>query len=494
VFTHHNDNARTGQNLQEVVLTPGNVASTTFGRVFSIPVDGAVYAQPLYVSHLDIGGQFHNVVFVATQHDSVYAVDADDPAGVMLWKTSFINPSAGITTLSDGDLRGCPDIVPEIGITGTPVIDSSSATLYVVARTKDNGTYRQHLHALDLRTGTDRVPSVEIQASVPGSGDGSVNGQVAFDPLLENQRAALLLVNGLVYIAFASNCDIGAYHGWLLAYDAGTLSQVAVFNPTPDGSAGGMWQSGGGPSADDAGNIFVITGNGTFTAPSGGNGYGDSFLKLSARQLTVSDFFTPYNQADLEAADRDLGSGPPLLLPDQNQGPPHLMVSAGKEGTIYLVDRDNMGQFQNGSDSQIVQSIPGGHPLFGSPAYFNNTVYMFAIRDGLKAYSLTNGQLALSGQSPIIAGYPGATPSISANGGDPSTAIVWALQTDQFETGGPAVLRAYQATNVARELYNSSQNPQDAPGPAVKFTVPTIANGKVYVGTQDRLSVFGLCQ
>jgi hypothetical protein len=491
VFTYHNDNARTGQNLQETLLTPANVNTAQFGRLFSLPVDGYLYAQPLYVANLNIGERPHNVVFVATEHDSVYAFDADNPNGIPLWQTSFIDPSSGVTTVSSTDV-GCNDLVPEIGITGTSVIDPTTGRLYVVAKTKENGAVVTRIHALDITTGAEALPPVEIQATVPGTGVGTDgNGNVAFNSLYENQRAALLLSNGVVYVAFASYCDINPYHGWLLAYDASTLNLVSAFNDTPNGEMGGIWQSGGGPAADASGNVYVISGNGIFDVDTGGSDYGDSFLKLTSRTLTLSDYFTPYNQAFLAALDADLGSGPPLLLPDQAAGPPHLMLGAGKEGTIYLVNRDNMGQFQADSDSQIVQSLRGAlGPLFGAPAYFDNTVYIAAAYDQMNAYTLSNGQLSWSSQSTITFGFPGATPVISANG--LSDGIVWVLQTDQYESGGPAVLRAYSASDISIELYNSNQNlARDNPGPAVKFTVPTIANGKVFVGTQYQLSVFG---
>jgi hypothetical protein len=494
VFTYHNDNARTGQNLNESVLTPANVNPTTFGLLFSVPVDGQIYAQPLYVAGLNIGGQLRNAVFVATEHDSVYAFDADNPTSTPLWHTSFINPAAGITTVLSTDVN-CTDLMPEIGITSTPVIDPSSSTLFVESKTKENGTYVHRIHALDVTTGVEKLSSV-IQGGVPGTGDGNVSGIVSFNPHTQLQRPALLLSNGLLYVAFASHCDNGPYHGWVFAYDAHTLSQRAIFNTTPNGGLGGIWHSGGGPAADGSGNVFVITGNGTFDGPSptGSNNFGDTFLKLTSGALTPSDFFTPFNQATLEANDQDLGSGAPLLLPDQSTGPPHLLVSAGKEGKIYLLNRDDMGKFQTGSDSQIVQSLPNAMGLlFGTPAYFQNTVYFFAANDSLKAFSLSNGQLGTSPVSTSRIGFafPGATPVISANGAN--NGIVWALQTDQFGTNGPALLHAFLASDVSTELYNSNQNPsRDNPGPAVKFTVPTVFNGKVYVGTQTQLSVFGL--
>jgi hypothetical protein len=517
VLTYHNDNARTGQYRQETVLTPANVNEKQFGKLFSFPVDGFVYAQPLYVTGVLIAGQLRNVVFVATEHNSVYAFDAESGLSAPLWHRSFIDPANGITTVPFQDTAsppgyagpgpvipgGCTDLTPEIGITGTPVIDPATGTLYVVAKTKEvsgaNVAYEHRLHALDIRTGISRPGSGQtLRASVPGTttpNDG--NGSVLFQALRQNQRAALLLNNGVVSVAFSSHCTIRPYQGWVLAYDATTLALLGAFNVAPNDpkGKGGIWHSGGGPAADASGNVFVLTGDGPFNAAAGGNSYSDSVLKLANGSLTVSDYFTPFNQADLEVTNADLSSGGPLLLPDQSVGPPHLMVSAGKQGIVYLLNRDNLGGFQAGSDSQIVQSFPGGVcgagacRIFGTPAYFDNTVYTVAIDDSLKAYSLGAGQLSLSGQSTNTFPVPGATPAISANGS--SNGIVWVLETNG--SGAPAILRAYAAAAVSNQLYNSNQNfGRDNPGQAVKFTVPTIANGKVYVGAQGRVSVFGL--
>ena len=492
-FTYHNDNARTGQNLQETVLTPANVNSGQFGKLFSLPVDGYVYAQPLYMENVSVPGSgFHNLVFVATEHDSVYAFDADR-AGAAIWHVSFINPAAGITTVPSGDV-GTNDLVPEIGITSTPVIDPAAGTIYVLAKTKENGQYFHRLHALDITTGAERPGSPVITtATVAGTGDGSQNGQVTFNPLRQHQRSALLLSGGMVYIASASHGDNSPYHGWVLAYDANTLAFVSAFNATPNGGLGGIWMSGGGPAADAAGNLYVITGNGTFDANLGGLDFGDSFLALSPL-LAETDFFTPFNQAQLDAQDLDLGSGAPLLLPDQAVPPAHLLLSAGKTGDIYLLDRDHMGHFNTANDGQIVQKISGQiNGLFSNPAYWNGAVYFGARPDRLKAFALVNGRLSQTPTSsaPTSFGFPGATPSISANGA--TNGILWALQTDAFGSNGPAVLHAYNATNLAQELYNSAMvSPRDTAGAAVKFTVPTVANGKVYVGTHASVDVYGL--
>jgi len=496
VFTYHNDNARTGQNLQETILTPANVDPTNFGKLFSSPVDGRVYAQPLYVPNVNIGGQVHNVIIVATAHDSVYAFDADNPVSPPLWQTSFINPP-GVTSVPSSDYA-CNEIQPEMGIISTPVIDPVSGTLYVVAMTKETGpTYLFRLHALSVKTGAEvGTGHVVIQASVPGTGDGNDGqGHVPFNAFQHKQRAALLLSDGTVYIGFSANCDTDPYHGWLFGYDANSLALLATFNDTPNGSRGGIWN--GGPSADAAGNVFVITGNGTFDGPSpaGNNNLSDSFLRLAAGTLKLLDFFTPFNQTDLAALDLDLGSSAPVLLPDQPGLHPHLMVGGGKEGRIYLVNRDNMGHFQAGSDNQIVQEVtgqlafdPSTGSLFTAPAYFNNTVYFLANHDVLKAFSLINGKLSTSpvSQATTQFGYPGASPSISANGSN--NGIVWVI-----ENGNTAALHAYSAANVAIELYNSNTNSaRDALGVGVAFTVPTVFKGKVYVGTENELSVFGL--
>ena len=497
VLTYRNDNMRTGQNTSETILTPSNVNLATFGKLFSLSTDGYVYAQPLYKSNVLIPGQgIHNVLFVATEHDSVYAFDADGLTSIPLWQVSFIDPSAGITTVPSDDVLSL-DLVPEIGITGTPVIDPQSGTLYVVAKTKENGSYVQRLHALAIITGAEKFGGpVVIQASVPGTGDGGDGVNVPFNPLRQNQRAALLLANGVVYVAWASHGDSDPYHGWVLGYNATTLQQVAVFNATPNGSRGGIWQSANGPAADSSGNIFVITGNGTFDADIGGVDFGESFLKLSTNAgLTLVDFFTAFNQAFLSASDLDLGSSGPLLLPDQTGAAhPHLVLGAGKDGNGYLVDRDNMGHFNPTDNSQIVQIISiSTNMIFGTPAFWQNNIYFVPREDFLKAFQLSGGLLstAPTSQSSTTFGY-GAPPAISANGS--TNGIVWALDTLGYVPSGPAVLHTYDATNVATELWNSSQaaNLRDQAGPAVKFTVPTIANGKIYVGTQNEITVYGL--
>ena len=506
VLTYHNDLARTGQNLNETTLTPANVNTNTFGRLFSYTVDGDIYGQPLYVPNVAIPGKgTHNVVYVATEHDSVYAFDADSNAGtnaVPLWQNNFLNPAAGVTSVPGADEYD--QIDPEIGITSTPVIDLSSGTIYVDAATKEvggaDGEYVHRLHALDLATGAEKFGGpVLVQAHVLGMGAGSdSSGNLPFVAYWELNRSGLLLLNGVVYLTYASYADAGFFHGWMLGYDAHTLALVATFNDTPYGTDGGIWQAGCAPAADANGSIYCITGNGSFY-PAFGN-YGDSFLRLALGSggLQVQDYFTPFNQADLAFQDLDLGSGGPVLLPDTvgSATHPHLLVGAGKQGTLYLLDRDKLGHYNAAGDSQIVQELTGVIPgTFSTPAYFNNQIYYLAVSDSLKALSFTNGLLNPTPSSQAIRsfGFPGATPAVSANG--TNDAIIWTLQTDTAGFGGRATLHAYDAGNVARELYNSSQaGSRDDPGGAIKFTVPTVANGKVYVGGASRLSVFGLAR
>ncbi len=502
VTTSRNNNNRDGQNLNETVLTPDNVNPSSFGKLFTHTVDGYVYAQPLYVPNVTIPGLgTHNVVYVATEHDSVYAFDADNKIGLnahALWHRSFIRPKNGLTTASSGDVS-CGDIVPEVGITGTPVIDTTTGTMYLMAKTKENGKFFQRLHALDITSGAERPGSpVAIRAKVKGGGDGNVDGFVYFDPLREGQRAGLLLQNGSVYIGWASHCDVGPYHGWVMSYDETTLKQVAIWNSTPNGGLGGVWQAGTGLAADSDFNVFFATGNGTYDGKKGGDDFSDTVAKLAppvGNRFRLADWFTPYNQSDLSNEDADVGSGGVLLLPDQGKDAPHehLLVQVGKEGSIYLIDRDRMGHFRTKNNGQIVQDMEnaiGG--LWATAAWWNNNVYFGGSGDVLRQYTfdsstglLSNGAVFVS---PTYFGFPGPTPSISANG--TNNAIVWALQTDDYGSGS-ATLHAYDATNIGTELYNSSGS-RDDPGGAVKFTIPTIANGKVYVPAVQRLSVYGL--
>ena len=504
VLTYHNDNARTGQNTNETVLTLANVNSTNFGKLFTQTVDGYVYAQPLVVTNVTVPGRgTHDVVYVMTEHDSVYAFDADTNMPP-LWQVSFINSAAGVTSVPNGDV-GCGDLVPEIGVTSTPVIDPATGTIYIEAKTKEvtnNVTaYVHRLHALDITTGAEKFggPSL-IQVSAAGNGDGNNGaGQVPFDGLRQMNRSGLLLNNGVVYMGYASHCDNGPYHGWLIGFNAHTLALSQSFNTTPNGSEGGLWSSGDGPTADTNGNIYFMTGNGTFDG-STNQDYGDSFVKLSTTNgLAFSDYFTPYDQQALANGDQDLGSGGTMLLPDEAGGSTtnqHLIIGAGKAGTLYLVRRDNLGQYNSANNNQIQQSVVGAiGGSFGTPAYFNHAIYYLGAGDVIKAFGITNG---IINSTPISRassgfGFPGATPSISANG--TSNAIAWAIQSDAYGNNGPEVLHAYNATNLAKELYNSSQaqsGTRDVPGAAVKFVAPTVANGKVYVGAEYAFSVYGL--
>ena len=505
VATFHNDKGRTGNNLLETTLTPGNVNPSQFGKLFSQFVDGFLYAQPLYVPNVNVTGLgTHNVVYVATMNDSVYAFDADTRSGSNaqpLWKVSFINPKSGITTVPASDVN-CEDLITtKIGIVGTPVIDTGGGTLYVVARTKESGAYYQRLHALDIKSGAEKFGGpVVIQASVPGIGSGSVQGTISFDPQIQNQRSALLFQNGMVYLAWGSHCDSGDYHGWFMAYDHATLAQKGVWASTPNGDLGAIWESGSGPAGDASSNTYFAVANGAFDANIAGTDYGQSIVKLappSSGSFAMLDYFTPYNGPNLNVGDYNIGSGGAMLLPDQSKGPHlHLLVQGDKVGNIYLVDRDNMGHYNALNNNQIVQCLAGAElGMWNSPTWWNNRIYFGAAGDSLKAFGLNTGSGLLTttptSQTVKIFGYPGTTTSVSAN--QDINAIVWALDNSTYKTTSGAVLYAYDATNLATELYTSSQrSTRDNPGAAIKFAVPTVANGKVYVGTQTRLSVFGL--
>jgi hypothetical protein len=510
VTTYHNDNARTGQNTQETILTPAKVNSGQFGKLFSVTTDGWVYAQPLYLSNVNIGGGTHNVLYVATEHDSLYAIDAD--SGTIYWQASLIAPG-GTTVNSSTDL-GCGDLVPEVGITGTPVIDTNTGTIYLVAKSKVNGSLVQYLHAIDVVTKTEKFGGpVFIQATVPGTASDGNGTTVSFSPHFENQRAGLLLENGHVVIGWSSHCDISPWHGWIMSYSAGTLTQEAAFNTSADGSANGVWMSGGGLAADANGNIFFATGNGSWN---GTTDYGDSIVKLgppSGGSFPVVDYFTPYNQSSLSGGDTDVASGGLVLLPNLASGQ-QLLTQMGKEGKMYLVDRNNMGKYCvndnppcNGSDPNIVQEIPGATAgVWGTPAYWNGSVYWGGGSDGggpdnLKAFSFNANNSGLISTSPTSESakafsFAAPSPTISANGN--SNGILWGLDDSAFGStcsgsSNCQVLYAYDATNLANMLYNSSQaaNNRDVPGGAVKFATPIVANGKVYVGSQLKVSAYG---
>ncbi|HKW63368.1 MAG TPA: hypothetical protein VJN89_12545 [Candidatus Acidoferrum sp.] len=499
VTTSQYDNLRSGATLNEKTLTPRNVSPTQFGKLGAFKVDGAVYAQPLFVPAVEIPAKgTHDVLFVATEHDTIYAFDAYRPNDAPLWQVSLLDKKLDEETVGSRDVQ-CPFIQPEVGITSTPVIDLQSGTLYVLARSmighwfKDN-EYFQRLHALAITTGAEKFGGpVQITASVRGKGDGSTKGEVRFDALRENPRAALLLVNNVVYLSWGSSCDVDPYHGWVMAYDAQTLAQKAVLNVTPDGSEGGIWGSDTGLGADANGNVYVATGNGTFDAASGGRDYGDSLLKLmlDGSSMVVRDYFTPFNQAQLNDADADLGSSGPTLLPDQPGTHRHLLLQPGKGAMIYVIDRDQMGQFRAEGDA-VVQRIRTAGGGYGAMAYWNANVYFACSGDSLRNYALENGQLKLRSSSSMKFDNPGATPSVSADGN--KNAIVWAIATKTWN--GPArsaVLYGFDVSNLSEPIYTSEQNSQrDRAGMATRFVIPIVVNGHVYFGARDEVEVYGL--
>lgn len=495
VFTYHNNNARTGLNDREIALSPANVSTSTFGKLFSYAVDGDIYGQPLYVANVSIPGiGTRNVVYVATQHGSIYAFDADGRSRAPLWVRTFIDPANNITPVPVSEADGTSCCFSEIAFTSTPVIDPATRTLYAAGKLSENGRIVYRLHALDMTTGQPRANSgLEIRASIRGSGYDNVGGLVTFNPVRQAQRPGLLLHNGVIYVAFGSHHIIDPWHGWLMGYDASTLEQLYVFNTTPDARKGGIWQGAGGPAADDQGNIYVGTGQGTFDAHVGGRNYGDTFLKLrpSMGSMAVLDFFTPHNFQFLEQYDRDLGSGGVMVLPPlPDAAVPNLLLGTGKEGNIFLVNRDNMGRYNSGNDGHAVQKLPYALAQHrGMPAYWNRNLYFAAASDVMKQFRFQNGLLTTSpvAQSAATFGYPGSTPSISANGN--SNGIVWSLH----HSGGPAVLYAFDASNISKLLYSSAQLPtRDSAGPSVRFAVPTVVNGRVYVGGKKQLTVYGL--
>ncbi|MFL6438897.1 MAG: pyrrolo-quinoline quinone [Terriglobales bacterium] len=504
VVTRGYDNARTGANLNETVLSPANVNTATFSKLFSFSFEGDAYAQPLYVPKVPIPGQgTHNVIYVATEHDTVYAFDADGNTANPLWTTSFINPTAGIVPIDPLTDFGLlyEDISREIGITGTPVIDPSSGTLYVVAKTNENGTFVQRLHALDIASGAEKFGGpVVIDPTFPGQGvknDG--NGNDVFDPLVCNQRAALLFQNGIVYVAFGSHGDLDPFMGWVLGFNAQTLKLVTMFVPTPDDAGGSIWQSGGGPAADVSGNIFVSVSNGGFDVPNGGRDYGDSFVRLTTtgNQLEPADYFAPFDQQVRNDNDWDLGSGGVMVVPDQSFGPRHLLIGGDKEGLLFVINRDSMGHFNATDNRNALQTLEvnGGEAanqgIFASPAYWNGQVYIGGVGNPLQSFRLSSGRMTLSSQSASVFAYPGITPAVSANGN--TNGIVWAMDVAGFDSGFHTTLHAFDANNLATELYNSdiAAARDTAPG-GVKFTIPTIANGKVYVAGRDGMAVYGL--
>jgi LysM repeat protein len=524
VVTQHYDIARTGANTNETILTPSNVNTAGFGKLFSQTVDGWVYAQPLYMPGVTMGagtpqaGTTHNVVFIATEHDGVYAFDADSNTGANanpLWQVSLLIAAygavAGATTVPSTDVDAPNDIKPEIGITGTPVIDPSTNTLYVVGKTKESGTtYVQRLHALDITTGAEKFGGPKkIQASVTGTGSGSTGGVVTWDPLWENQRPGLLLLNGIVYVAFASHGDNTPWHGWILAYNAGTLQQTGAWCSSPNSFASGIWMSGSGlaavvpdPVNHPFGQMFTTTGNGAFDAAAPYNNsmdYGDSIIKLdlaggipTMSGAVPGDDFTPHDQATLNTNDTDQASGGVLLLPPSAGGGQRFLVQAGKTGRVYVLNQNSLGGYHvnNTKDPGETAQLNG---VYGMPAYWNGNVYYWSKNDHLKAFSFVSGVLSTSptSTSAETGEYPGSTPTVSANG--TTNGIVWDIRPEANGSTGREILYAHDATDVSKLLYSSELNvARDNPGNTVKFSVPTVINGKVYVGTEYQISVYGL--
>ncbi len=498
VLTWHNDAARSGQYLVETTLTPTAVNATNFGRTALWSVDGLVNAQPLYAGSVTLAnGSVHGIVIAASEHDTVYAFDAG--TGTVLWHQSMLSGGE-----IPSDSLGCGQVAPEIGITATPAIDRSlgpSGTVFVAAMSKNaGGRYFQRIHALDLASGAERPGSpVAVQATYPGTGDNSSNGQVVFDPGAYNERAALLIAGGSLYTAWGSHCDARPYTGWIMSFDEATLAVRSVLNVTPNGEGGAFWNAGAGPAMDVGGSLYLLAGNGTFDTGLTGAGFpsqgdfGNGFLKvLTTGSLAVADYFATLDTVAQSAADSDLGSGGAMVLPDQTDASGvtrHLAVGAGKNGNIYVVERDSMGKFDPAANHayQVIAGALGGG-VYSSPAYFNGAVYYGAVGAPLQRFVLTSARLAASAasQSSTSFAYPGTTPSVSANGA--SGAIVWAV-----ENGSPSVLHAYDAGDLTHEFYNSNQNAaRDSLGPGNKFITPTVAAGKVFVGTTNSVAVYGL--
>jgi len=506
VTTHRNDNSRTGQNLNETTLTTSNVSSGSFGKLFTRSVDGQIYAQPLYVSNLKIGNKTRNVVYVATESNNVYAFDADDPtASTPLWQMNLGTP------VPDTDVAPyCIDIQPQVGVTGTPVIDTSSDTIYVVAKSKNtnDNTYHFQLHALDLVTGAEKLGGpTDIYGRVPGTGDGSHDGYLYFYPLHHNNRPGLLLLNGTVYVAFGATCDVRPWHGWIFGFNASTLKQSTIFSTTPNGYSAGIWAGGEGLLADSS-NIYVMTGNGTFDANEANpTDYGDSVVKISTTGgLKAVDYFTPFDQAFYIDIDLDLGAGGPIALPGTS-----MIVAIGKDAHLRLIDSNDMGQYHAGYNADLQEFQPTTSaalaPFMGAPIYWNSpdwgpVIYLQGSGDYVKAYQFKNGLFntfpVSQGTAANVLGYSNTVPlSLSANGSQAGTGIIWASAAysgDANQKIVHGIVRAFDATNLGNELWNSRQNPtRDDVGSYAKFCPPTIANGKVYVATfSNRLVVYGL--
>ena len=515
VPTWRYDLTHAGQNTQETALTPSNVNPSSFGKLFALPVDSTVYAQPLYVPGLKMGdGQIHNVLFVATENDSIYAFDADSNGGTNakpLWQISLLTSAYGAASgavAPPWQDNGSPDVAPTVGITGTPAIDTATNTMYVVGSTKENGAYFSRLHAINIITGKEQPNSpVNITATVSGTGNGSSGGQLAFSALWENQRPALNFYNGYVYIGYASHGDNGPWHGWLFAYNGTTMQQTDVLCLSPNGVGAGVWAAGAGLPIDttiSGGRMYVVTGNGTRTSTPpfpAGSAYGESVVAFSLAngKITPVDIFTPFNFQTLNDHDWDQGSGGLLMPPDQPGSYPHMLITAGKEGRILVLNRDKLGGYVAGGTystnalQDISTVVPQAKGFWSTPAYWNGNVYMWAENNVPMLFKLNGGVLdsAPDSQSPITSAFPDPTFSISSDGSQ--NGIAWAVRSDQFNTKGPGVLYAWNANDLTNTIYQSDTNAaRDNVGPANKFSIPVVTNGKVYVAAQKEVDVYGL--
>jgi hypothetical protein len=488
VLTYHYDSLRDGADPDETILTPQNVNSTTFGKLFSVPVDGDVYAQPLYKSNLTMpDGTIHDVMFVATAHDSLYAIDAN--SGAVLWQDSFINPVNGVIPVPSADTNST-DIYPEVGIIGTPVIDASTSTIYLVSKVKDtkSNMYAQYLHAIDLVTGKEKFNGPELISANITNPDGTV---ISFDPLLGNQRSALLLLNGAVYIAWASHGDNGSYHGWIMSYGAHDVSQqLGVLVTTPNGSYGGIWMADGGLSSNGS-YIFAAVANGSFNLST--QDYGDSMLKLSPNTMKITDSFSAFNYKALNSNDDDFGSVEPLLI---QSGSTSLVITADKLGVVYVLNQNKLGGFNKNKNNDVQEITMDNNPVMNNMAYFDGKLYIGANNMPLESFALSNGKFSKNpvSQSQNTFGNggedgQGANPVISSDG--TANGIIWALDNTNIGTA-PAVLHAYDANNLKDELYNSSQVPGDAAGNALVFTAPVVVNGEVIVAGVNSVTIYGL--
>jgi len=510
VLTQHNNNARTGWNDQETVLNTSNVNEKQFGRLFALAVDDQVYAQPLVVGNVYIDNGMRNVVYIATVNNTVYAYDGD--SGKLYWEKNFSQP--GMRPPRNTDMTGAcggyyQDFSLDIGIVGTPVIYESTQTMYFVARSTDGSSFVQYLHAINIVDGKEVSGSpVKITATYEGNGSGSVNNKITFDAQRQNQRQGLTLVNGVVYITFSSHCDWGPYHGWILGYNANTLQQQIVYNDTPDGENGGMWESGAGMAADGQGNLYVVSGNGTVGSngdPTDLTNRGESALKLkpAGATLTVESYFTPYNYQDLNKVDLDYGSMGSFLIPNSNY-----FFTGGKDGNIYLVNKDNMGGYQS-SSNQIQQTIPLGSNfnMHCQAAYFKGSsdeyAYVWSENDQLRAIPFNRTSNTFDVSKTEVSnvsgpkGQSGAMLSVSSYGSQDGTGIVWASfasSGDAEHGSSPGILVAVDTNDATKELWDSHQNAQrDDAGDYAKFSPPTIANGHVYLPTfSNQVVVYGL--